>query len=255
MLVRLIALPFWPRLWRESPEHGSGALILPLVVWALIAAVPGAFRVASLAREAVYTFASFSERTSDPLLLENGRFSLTGDRILHSQGRDATLLVDPEGTVPDSEITTPQYIAVRADRIVLQQPGQRREWAAADVAKLVGDRVLFDGDWFRTRADEWVRPGVLVGYPFAAAFVRVGLCGMYALAAGLLLLLLRGQWIGLDYSACVTVALAASAFTMPADLALTLFGVSLPVFGLFIWPLVVTALGFVALAGSRAPDA
>ena len=58
-----------------------------------------------------------------------------------------------------------------------------------------------------------------------------------------------------DAAFTALVALAASAFTMPADLALTLFGVSLPMFGLFIWPLVVAALGFAALAGSRAPDA
>jgi hypothetical protein len=251
-LVRLIALPFWPRLWRESPEHGSGALILPLVLWALAVAVFGAFGVASAAREGVYGFASYFEKNADPLLLDQGRFSLTGERILYLEGKagGATFLIDPEGTVPDSALKTPQYIAVRSDRVVMQQPGQRREWAAGDVAKLFGDHVLFDADWVRRSADRWVYPLVLVGYPFAAAFLRVATCAGFAFAVGVLLLLLRGQYLGLGYAACVTVALATSAFTMPADLALTLLGVplSLPR-SLVVWPLVMAALGFLALAG------
>jgi hypothetical protein len=257
-LVRLVALPFWPRLWRDSPEHGSGALILPLVLWALAVAVFGAFRVASATREGVYGFASYFERNADPLLLDQGRFSLTGDRILNLEGKagGATLLIDPEGTVPDAAVKTPQYIAVRADRIVLQQPGQRREWTAGDVAKLFGDHVLFDGNWVRRSADRWVYPLVLVGYPFVAAFLRVGLCAAFALAVGVLLLLLRGQWLGLGYAACVTVALATSAFTIPADLALTLLGVPLPFpQSLVVWPFVMAALGFAALAGrAREPS-
>jgi hypothetical protein len=252
--VRLIALPFWPRLWRESPEQGAGALVLPLALWAVVAAVPGAFGVASSAREGLHEFASYFERNADPLVLEAGRFHLTGDRILRLDGSRSgvTFLIDPENTVPDTEIGAPQYVAVRADRIVVQQPGQRREYRASDVAKLCGEHFRFDGDWLRRSADGWVRTLLLVGYPLFAGFIRVTACAGYAFAVGLLLLLLRGQWIGLGYADCVTVALATSAFTIAADLALTLLGVRVPLLGVFVWPLVMTALGFVALAGAPA---
>jgi hypothetical protein len=255
-LVRLIALPFWPKLWRESPERGAGAIVLPLALWALAAAVPGAFGVASSVRENLYGFASYFELNADPLVLDHGRFRLTGDRILRIDGSSGgvTVLVDPENTVPDAEIESPQYIAVRADRIVLQQPEQRHEYTAADVAKLCGDDFLFDGAWLRRSADGWIRSLLLVGYPVVAAFVRITACASYAFAVGLLLLLLRGQWIGLGYADCVTVALATSAFTIAADLALTLLGVRVPLLGVVLWPLVMTALGFLVLASRPAPE-
>jgi len=255
-LLRLLALPFSPRLWRESPEHGAGALLVPLVVWALAAGVVSGVRIANVARERVYELARDYEANADPLLLDQGRFSLTGERILQLESTDGSslFLIDPAMTIPDAQLRAESYVVVRADRVVLQQPGQRKEWTPADVARLFGEHVLFDADWLRRAADRWVYPGLLGGFPPIAAFVRVAVCTLYASAVGLLLLLLRGQWLGLGYAQCVTVALATSAFTIAADLALTLFGVELPVRGYVLWPLVMAALGFVALAGRRAPQ-
>ena len=140
-------------------------------------------------------------------------------------------------------------MVVRADKVVLRQPGQTREWPASEAAKLFGEPTLFDGTWVRRAADRWLYPAVVAGLPVVAAIGDVAVCAAYACAVGLLLLLLRGQWLGLGYPACMTLALATSAFTIVADLGLNLLGVALPLKGYVLWPLVMTALGFVALAG------
>jgi hypothetical protein len=134
-------------------------------------------------------------------------------------------------------------------------PGQTREWPATEAAKLFGEPTLFDATWVRRAADRWVYPALAVGHPVLVAIGSVAVCAVYACAVGLLLLLLRGQWLGLGYPACVTLALATSAFTIVADLGLKLLGVELPLKGYVIWPLVMTALGFVALAGRGAEAA
>jgi len=254
-LVRLVALPFWPRLWRESPELGSGALLVPLLAWSLAGGAVGGLRFAEAARERVYELARDYDANADPLLLDHGRFSLTGPRILRVEGSDGPIfLIDPAGTVPDAELREPKYVVVRADRIVIQQPGDRRELAPSEIGKAFGEHVLFDGEWLRRAADRWVYPFVLGGFPPLAALARVAQCALYAAAVGLLLLLLRGQWVGLDYGKCVTVALATSASTLAAGLALTLLDVQLPLPGYVVWPALMAALGFVALAGRRAPE-
>ncbi len=252
--VRWAALPFWPRLWRESAEHDGGWTLLPLGLWALIAGVVFGIRVADAAHVGVYNFATYYEANADPLVLDGGHFSLTGERILRIENPDgsAAILFDPEETVRDDELKGTQSLVVRADKIVLRQPGQTREWPASEAAKLFGDHVLFDGSWVRRAADRWLYPGLATVLPVFAAIGNVAVCGAYACAVGLLLLLLRGQWLGLGYPACVTIALATSAFTIVADLALGVLGVALPLKGYVLWPLVMTALGFVALAGRGA---
>src|SRR5215813_15229977 len=118
-LMRVLALPFWPRLWRESPEQGAGALLVPLVLWALAAGVVSGVRIANVARERVYELARDYEANADPLLLDQGRFSLTGERILQLQSEDGSslFLIDPATTIPEAQLRATQYVVVRADRV------------------------------------------------------------------------------------------------------------------------------------------
>src|SRR5262245_39319638 len=110
-LVRLLALPFWPKLWREAPESGAGAIFVLLALWSLAAAAVFGVHVANGARNALQEAASYYEANADPLQLEGGRFSLAGDRILRFEDPNQSfmVLIDSEETVPEDEITSRNY--------------------------------------------------------------------------------------------------------------------------------------------------
>jgi hypothetical protein len=252
--VRLATLPFWPKLWRESPEYGWGAIVGPLLLWILFASVVAGVLAANVTKTVLLQVADYYEREADPLLLEDGKFRVVGERQLRYEDPDRSFvfLIDPENTVSDDELADTEHVVVRADRIRLRQRTQIREMAAEDLARLLGDPVLIDADYLRDVTERFVRPAVMSGYTAVAMFIHVFTCALYSLFVGLLLFLLRGQYLGLSYGACVTVALAVSAATVALDLVLGVAGVDIPLPGILVWPLLMFALGWIALM-TRAP--
>jgi hypothetical protein len=246
--VRLGALPFWPKLWRESPEYGLGAIVWPLLLWVLVASTIFGLRAAGATRSALMTAADYYEREADPLLLEDGTFRVQGDRLLRYTDGGMTILIDPEETVSDEELAGTEHIVVRADLIRVRQRTQTREIQAADLSALLGDPVLLDADYMRGATDRLVWPTVAASYAVFATFGNALMCVLYALLVGLPLYLMAGQFAGLRYGPCALIALAVSATTVVLDLVLTLAGIGIP-FPVLVWPLLMLLLGWIAISG------
>lgn len=250
-LERLVQLPFRPALWRASAHFPTASVVLPLLVLVLAADTIIGFLRAGDARDAVYEAAQEYDETADPLVFEGGRFRLDGDRIFFRVFDDTTVLVDPEVTVPDSAIETGSYLIVRADSVTTET----RRVGAEQLTEMAGDEpFVIDGATLRELADAVVYPGVLLGVAVVGTGFDLVMCLVYALVAGGILLLVRGQYLGLAFPECYRVALAASAATVVLELILVVSEVGEPVAGILLWPVLMFALGLVALAGAQRPD-
>ena len=131
--------------------------------------------------------------------------------------------------------------------MVVKQPRQTREIEARDLAELIGEPVLFDADWVREMADTYAYLGLILLYATVIPLLDVLACLIYAGVVGAILLMLRGQYLGLPCDACVRIALATSAATVGLDLIATIAGAGLPLPGILLWPLLMLGLGFIAL--------
>ncbi len=252
---RLVRLPFSPSLWQRSADAGFPEVLLPLLVLAFAANLALGWMMVPRLKEGVYQAADYYEENADPLVYQDGRFRLDGERILHYDDGEFTLLVDPEWTVPDEAVTTLQYLVVRADEVTFKQAGRAREsYVVEEFAALLGPGPLvLDAQTVRDLADAWIPPVIISLMAFGGTLGELVGCFFYALIAGLLILLLRGQWLALGFPACYRVALATSSvkivlgFTFAATQTPTI----LP--GIVLWPAVMTALGLIALVRRPAP--
>jgi hypothetical protein len=104
-----------------------------------------------------------------------------------------------------------------------------------------------------------VHPTLVGLYAIVVSLFDFAICLLYAGIVGSLLVAVRGQYLGLDFTACAKVALATSATTVVLEAVLVLGGVGAGLPGLMLWPVTMMALGIVALSGlepeSRGPIA
>jgi hypothetical protein len=249
-LARLVGLPFRPALWRASAEQSWLAVVLPLFALVLIADTAIGLVYAERSRAAIYRLADLYAANADVLVFENGKFSLSGPRIFRATEGDFTILLDPASTVPESELTTDAYLVVREDRVILRGRTQTRVIEAADYAD--PERFVLDAVEVRSVADEVVWWTLLVLFAGLRLPFDLVACGVYALLAGALLHVLRGQRMGLSFAACVKIGLATCAATALLEVVLELLGISVPLpVRPLVWLGVATGLGFVALAAPR----
>lgn len=252
---RLLRLPVSPAFWRGCTRLSFPAILLPLAVLALAAnLLLGMVSVPRL-KQSAYAAATYYDEHADPLLYQDGHFRLDGERIFYWTDENVALLIDPERTIDDGEVTAAQYLVVRAEEVVLKQTGQAAEvYAVEDLEEILGvlgpGRVL-DGSRIREWADRFVPPVVLTYFAVFGTLGELIGCLVYAAIAGILLMLLRGQWLGLDLAACYRVALGTSGAKIALGLLLGILGTGtgLPTF--LLWPAVMLALGLLALGRSR----
>lgn len=249
---RLLRLPISPSVWRMGADLQFPDVALPLLLITFVANLVLGWWMIPQMKDQAHGVAEYYDANADPLVYADGRFSLDGDRFLHHVADDATILIDPDHNVADEEVTSAQYLIVRSDEVIFQQANRGREiWAAEDFAGVFGPEPwVLDGAKIRELADRWVPPVVLGAMAVLGTLGEFIACLLYALVAGLLVMLLRGQWLGLDFGACYRIALATAGakVTLSFVLALTEIETGLP--GILQWPLLMTALGFLALVES-----
>ena len=254
--ARVLQLPFLPSLWRSCAGLGLADVLLPLLVIVFGANVCLSFVMIPRVKDGAYEAATYYDANADPLLYEEGRLRLDGLRIFHYTDADTTILIDPEHTVTVEDVETSQLFVVRADEITLKQTGQRPDvYVVEDFAEIfeaLGPGPILDGQRIRDLADAWIPPMVGAGIALGRSLFELTTCLFYALIAGLLLMLVRGQWLGLDFAACYRVALATSSSTVVLGLLLAIAGTGTGIPGIVLWPVLMTGLGMLALAGSRA---
>lgn len=252
--VRLVALPFLPSLWRRCADSGVGWIVVQLTLLVLLTDTLLAFRVGDAVESFVRDAADYYEQNGDPVVWQDGAFHLDGDRTLFFSEDGTTILIDPEYTIDESEIETDRYVVLRSDRVIVDQPGQYRELSAEDIGEMIGtETVRMDAAWVRNVVAGLAGTIVAVSYAGSVSLVDLISCFLYALIAGGLIRLFRGQWIGLDYGACFRIALGASALTVVLDFALSWLEVGLGPISVLVWPVVTTLLGLLALRSDAMP--
>ena len=247
--ARLLRLPFSPALWSRSADREFLDVALPLLLLALIANLLLGWEMVPRLTAQAYEAASYYEANADPLVYEDGRLYLDGERILHQVEDDTTILVDPERTLADEVVTTPQYLIVRSDEVTLKQSGQAREvYEVEDFVEVIGPGPLvLDGETIRELADRWVAPVIMLFMSTLGTLGEFVSCLFYALIAGALILLLRGRWLALGFASCYRVALATSAAKIVLMLVFGIVQFQTGVPGIVQWPVMMTMLGLAAL--------
>jgi uncharacterized protein DUF1189 len=249
---RAFLMPLLPELWARAADWRPARLVLPLLT--LVAVLGGALAVYRTrdVRQQLWEAADSYDTSYPAVVMDKDGIHLEGEGIIRVDTNRQTLLVDPEETVPLSEIKTPEYVVVRRHEILQRRQFQDQRIRVEDVHRALGDRRL-DGASVRSFAARWGRL-VQLGM---AALTLVVLLGMEAVGgafsaavAGGLVYGLRGRGLGLTYEQCFKVALAAYSLAIVVGLVLTFLGKSVGAcFGVLVWPVVVTGLALWALAG------
>jgi hypothetical protein len=247
---RLLLLPIAPAFWRRCADLALVDVAAPLLVLALGVGLATGLIAAPRLQAFLHEVAEGYDERADPLVYENQRFALEGERILFWQRDQFTVLIDPERTLPDSSVSSAQFVIVRDDEVIVQQPGRELErHAADDLEPFFGEeRVVIDGARIKSFADRIAYPAVILFMAIFGSFMEFASCVLYAGVAGAVARLVRGQWLGLSFAACFQVALAASAATLVAGLLLSAFQILSPLPGVLLWPVLLSALTLWALA-------
>jgi len=247
---RLLLLPIAPAFWRRCADLALADIAAPLLVLALGVGLATGLIAAPRMQAFLHEVAEGYDERADPLVYENQRFALEGERILFWERDELTVLIDPERTQPDSSVSSAQFVIVRDDEVIVQQPGQDRErHAASDLEPFFGEeRFVLDGESIMSFADRVAVPAVILFMAIFGSLMEFASCVLYAGVAGAVARLVRGQWLGLSFASCFQVALAASAATLLAGLLLSAFEIVSPLPGALLWPLLLTALTLWALA-------
>jgi hypothetical protein len=251
-LMRVLLMPFQPRMWSAAARWRLPQVILPLIVLILlVGGALAAYRSWEI-RPALQELAQAYDKAHPAIIVENGEVRVEGDGVIRHVQDDTTILVDPEETVPIDRITTPEYIVIRKREIIRGRPFGKETIKIADLEPIIGQGPLrIDGDGIRSFAEKWgftLRAGVFL---FLVLFILLGEtvgCAVYSLAAGGIVLIARGRGLSLDYAACFRVALCVSSLTVVLQTALNLMG-SGPgaCVGFLVWPSIITGLSLWAV--------
>jgi hypothetical protein len=251
----------WPGAWRAAvgvgvPELLLGVLLVsaavngPLAIWR-------AWGFGTFLRDGAAAY----DAAYDPIVVEDGHVRIDGTRIVDYVDPDGstTMLVDPEETVPDAAVTTPQSLIVRRDVIVQHKAfGQVQTVPVAELQDVFGvDPLVIDGEHLNAFADGWgrvVELGVAVlvaGLGMAFDVVGALLYGAIA-AAGVRLLPFASRW---TFAEVLRVAVAASTALVVPGVLLHVVGVSAPCCSnLVLWPLLLALLTGLAVGWSSGPE-
>lgn len=242
---RAFLMPLLPALWTRAAGWRPVELVLPLLT--LAAVLVGALSLyrAHGMRAALLEAAASYDASYPAVIMDEEGIRLEGEGIIRLETDGKTILVDPEETVPLSDIKTTEYVVVRKREILQKRLFRTERTRVADLHQFLGDRRL-DGASLRGFVARW---GLVLQLGVAALVLAVMLAvesvagGLYAAAAGGIAYGLRGRGLGLTWQSCFKVALAAYSLVLVVDTVLNLLGHSPGAcFGLLIWPTVLTVL-------------
>jgi hypothetical protein len=254
-------VPFWQRVfllsvkptyWLHAAVRTIGAVLVSLLVLAFVTNLAlGIYRGIEF-RAFLIEGAEAWDRNYDPVVFENGRVRVLGDRIVRFQDGKQTFLVDPAETVSLRSIRTPKFFVVRSTEIVRKDTlrGMQRI-SLSDMEEMLGSGpIIFDTAHLQEyigRYVIWIQIAVALLFAFLVPVFDLIGCLLYALPAAGLVLLLKGRAAGLTFGSAFRVCLAASSATLVIDLFLSLVGASPPaVLGAPLW--IVLIFGFALAA-------
>ncbi|MCB9679044.1 MAG: hypothetical protein H6737_28340 [Alphaproteobacteria bacterium] len=150
--------------------HGIGGSVVGM-------SALGEIRTASATYDAQY----------DPIVIRGGEV-FAGPRLVHIVDGDQTILVDPDETIPDSDIHTREAIVVRRHTVVRTRPFKDEEFDVAEMQEMVsgGADIVIDS----THVAAWLDDNAALVVLGMAAFFEISTLTdwvtvpLYALAAG-----------------------------------------------------------------------
>ena len=241
----------------DVPETaGSGGSLLVAVLATcllvpLLNALPGSVITWRAHNRLVAESASY-DQSFDPIVVEHGVVS-AGPRIVYQADPRQTLLVDPAETVPDSEVTTPEFVIVRSTTITRKDAVRTQSWQVSELMNLLGlTSVTIDSAHMAEalNAYRWHFYGFMALVYLIQSIRDIVFIGLYALGvAALLALALRGR--GVSFRAALGPTLLAGVVTVPMSWAC--WAVSLPVgwIGFLVWPCTMFAISVTWLVLTR----
>lgn len=249
---RLTLMPFVPRMWAEARAWPVSAVLLPLLCLSLLlSASLGLYRGVEF-RGLYMENAQQYDASFDPIVVEHGVVRVEGTRLpRHDNGRLA-YLVDPDETVPLSEIRAPRYFIVRRDTVTRFEHGATRDVSIPELADALGiEHLRIDGRSLR-ELDEKYGIWAIAALTAMIVVFFVGadalLCPAFALLAGLAAATLAGRRRGLDLRATFRMALATLALRPVVGTALALAGTNIDgCVGLIAWPAIAAVLTTAAM--------
>jgi hypothetical protein len=247
VLARAFQLPVTPGMWRRAQDESLMWVVWPLAVLSLALSMAlGAYRGWQSEGVLRAAISGYDERF-DAVVYERGTVRVLGDRLPRFEDGDLTMLVDPDETVAIDDITTGQFMVLRADRVVMQRSFRpREEVPLAELAELLGDGPIVVNestllDWVE-RWSGWVQVGI---FALVAGFGFVGDVVSRPLYAGMVAAIVQ-PWLsqrpGSSFLVAFKVALATSSLTLLAGLVLHLGGAGAGCLGPFLWPFVMLLL-------------
>lgn len=248
--MRVLLLPFVPRMWSDARSWPAGAVIGPIFVLATLwVGALGLYRNFEF-RSQLDGMASTWEENFDPVVMEKGVVRVEGSRLPRGEEKGGLMLVDPEETVPTP--TKGTYIIVRKTNVI------RDTGPAVDLKQIHdlmgGEPLRIDGPALRGWVDRWgtrAQVGILTFFLFFE-WIGVLLGLVYGLMAGAILGSIWGKSRGLSGTQCSVVGIATMAVKPVLGVVMALTGTSVhPCLGTFFWPALGVALGSWAL--SRLP--
>lgn len=250
-VVRTLLLPFHPGAWRDTAAAGWMSVVTSLVLVAFALATPiTVWRTGWMLSE-FRDAAGAYDASFDPVVIDGGVVRVDGPRLPRAVDERRTFVVDPDETVAEASITTPEYVIVRRDVIIRQRAfGPAQVTRVADVVEMFGleEPVIVDSAHLRALVDTW---GLAITVGFAAVMLP------FIVVVDVLAALFHGA-IGGFAAATVTgrppgrviavAATAAAATWLPHHGLVALGSSPGPCLGLFVWP---TVLGILALFATR----
>src|SRR5262245_13902848 len=242
---RAFLMPLLPELWSRAAGWRVTQIVLPLLVLAAVLGGALAIYRGRGVREELRTAAESYDASYPAVVMDEEGIRLDGEGIIRVETPRRTVLVDPEETVPLSDLKTPEYIVVRKREILQKRLFQTERTRVEDLRQVLGNRRL-DGASVRAFVARW---GLLLQVGLAALMLGVMLLvesvvgALCASVAGGVAYGLRGRGLGLGYGQCFKVALAAYSLAIVVGVVLNFLGSSPGAcFGLLIWPSIVTGL-------------
>ena len=177
----------------------------------------------------------------DPIVVSQGEVS-AGPRIVYSATDRQTLLIDPDETVPDSEVTSPESVIIRRTTIVRTEAMRTQTYQVAAMVEVFGlGDFTVDSTHLAATLDSyrWHYYGLAALFYLANSAVDLAFIGIYGtLVAMLLSLVLRSQKV--TVRSAVGPAIIAGVLTVPLAWALWAVGLNVGFLGWMVWPPVIT---------------
>lgn len=258
--LQWLALPYLPKAWILGAQWTTMRLVLALAATALL--YDGAlllYRGIDL-RSEIGKLAETYDQEYSTVVVENGEVSVVGGPIRVSGEGTKDFIVDPDETIEESTITAPEYILVRRTTLIQKRPFDRRTYDVRDLQELVGeDRIEISGTSIGRVYREWgwwIALGTAFGLTAVMLPTNVIVGLLYSLAAGGLILAIRGKRLGHEFGVCFRCALVASTTVVVLKTLLSLAGTGLSCLGFVVWIAITTgmALWTVGKVPSKRPD-